>query len=205
MIDLQFLKPVLTTVKTGNNKDSNINLSFDSAAFELFFKQNFKSLCRYYQLRFGFDTDLCKEVVHTGFIKLWENRQSLSADFSVKTYLHKIINNACLDIIKHEKVRLKYQKHYLAVSDSELMQDHAHITDLRQIEAAIDQAVSDLPDQMQKIFKLSRYEGMKYREISAYLNISVKTVETQMGRALLRLKDKLAHYLSFYFLVLLLH
>ena len=59
----------------------------------------------------------------------------------------------------------------------------------------IDKAVSELPEQMRTIFEMSRYDGLKYAQISARLSISVKTVETQMSRALVKLRNKLSNYL----------
>lgn len=62
--------------------------------------------------------------------------------------------------------------------------------------AQIDKAVAELPEQMRRIFELSRYEGLKYNDIANHLNICVKTVETQMSRALVRLRQKLSNYLT---------
>lgn len=62
----------------------------DDAAFEVFFKEHFLPLCTWCQYKFDFELDMAKEAVHSGFIKLWENRHNLSAELSVKSYLYKI-------------------------------------------------------------------------------------------------------------------
>jgi RNA polymerase sigma-70 factor (ECF subfamily) len=67
--------------------------------------------------------------------------------------------------------------------------------DLKQLRDAIDRAIAELPEQMRKIFELNRHDGLKYTEIATRLNLSIKTVETQMSRALLKLRQKLAAFI----------
>jgi RNA polymerase sigma-70 factor (ECF subfamily) len=167
---------------------------FDGAAFEAFFKKHFKELCGFCQYKFDFDIDEARDVVHTGFIKLWENRQNISRDLSVKAYLYKIIINISLDIIKSNKVKYRYIKYW--EQTAELVSDHDYQNiDFKQLEQVIENAIASLPEQMRKIFELSRYEELKYTEIAAQLGISVKTVETQMSRALAKLRKKLSYYM----------
>ena len=170
------------------------NLRFDDAAFETFFKKNFLLFCAYCQYKFGFDLDLAKEVVHTGFIKVWETFKGNSSDLPVKPYLHKIITNNCLDIIKHDKVIHAYKRKVLENKETKSPITDYSSFEFKQLENNISKAIADLPEQMRKIFMLSRYEGMKYSEIAQQLNISIKTVETQMSRALARLRQALSAY-----------
>lgn len=179
-------------------------LKLDNSSFETFFKENFSSLCVYCQYKFGFDLDQAKEVVHTAFIKLWETRDSIAQDLSVKAYLYKIITNVSYDIFRHDKVKQKHEKHVLKNSVFTFNKNDFDKTEFNQLRNDIDKAVSELPDQMRKIFEMSRYEGLKYSEISSKLTISVKTVETQMSRALVKLRQKLSDYLTFYFVVIFL-
>lgn len=186
-----------------DNEPVSRYIPFDEAAFEKFFIQHFCSLCYYCQVKFGFDIDLAKETVHTGFIKLWETRQSLSGDLSVKAYLYKIISNNCLDVLRHNKVKQKYTKYVLELNAESFVPDHSNNPDFKCLAADINKAISELPEQMRKVFELSRYEGLKYAEISAQLHISVKTVETQMSRALIKLRVKLSAYLPLHCLMFL--
>lgn len=188
-----------------NGEQSYNDIKFDDKVFELFFKKYFMQLCAYCQYKFGFDLDLSKEVVHTAFIKLWETRQNISPGLSIKSYLYKIVTNNCLDILKHEKVKLKYEKLIIENTSSNASSSNFENADMKEMAAAIDKAVAELPEQMRRIFELSRYEGLKYNDIAKHLNISVKTVETQMSRALARLRQKLSHYLiSFFILIIIL-
>ena len=184
-----------------NQKGASINLPFDSAAFEVFFKEHYPRLCVYCKFKFGFDIELAEDIINASFIKLWEARQSLAADVSPKSYLYKIVNNSSLNILKHEKVKHQYAQEVLKTTSESREQSSFDSIDLKQLRADIEAAISELPEQMRKIFELSRFEGLKYSEIASRLNISVKTVETQIGRALARLREKLSVYLSFYFIV----
>lgn len=166
----------------------------NDAAFELFFRKYFGELCLYCQCKFGFDPDLAKDAVHTAFVKLWEHRRRLPPDLSARAYFYKIVTHISLDILKHEQVKRKHERHL----QREAAIEHPRETneaDNRELKSAIDKAIAELPDQMRKIFELSRYHGLKYADIASRLNISVKTVETQISRALSRLKGKLTRYL----------
>lgn len=190
-------------VPNGTSESVSKNTGFDSATFEIFFNENFSGLCAYCQYRFGFDIDLAKEAVHSGFIKLWENRETLSANLSVKAYLYTIVSNICLDILRHDKVKQKHEKHVIESALSDYNKNDFDNTEFNELKNNIDKAVSELPEQMRTIFELSRYEGLKYSEIAAELSISIKTVETQMSRALVKLRSKLSWYLTCYLIALI--
>ena len=174
----------------------------DDAAFELFFKQHFASLCTWCQHKYDFDTDIAKEVVHTAFIKLWKNRAALSSEMPVKAFLHKVITNTSLDILRHAIVREKFERFVQQRNENDGLATPQENYDTKKLQADIDSAVSELPGQMRAIFELSRYEGLKYAEIARQLNVSVNTVETQMSRALKKLRIKLAAYLSLFFIIM---
>lgn len=180
------------------------DLLFDDVSFEEFFKKHFMSLCAYCQFKFGLDLQMAKEVVHTGFIKLWDARQQLAAGVSPKSYLYRIITNNVLDILKHQKVRQQYVQFVLQSVPEGTETGGFDQVDVKQLQADINAAVAGLPEQMRRIFEMSRFEGLKYAQIAEQLNISVKTVETQMSRALMKLREKLSSYLSTIIIILIL-
>lgn len=186
--------------------DASIQIiKHDDAAFELFFKQQFASLCHWCRHKYDFDTDIAKEVVHTAFIKLWKNRQSLSAEMPVKAFLHKVISNTSLDILRHAKVRERFERYVQQRHEGDGSATPQEHYDTKKLQTDIDNAISELPEQMRTIFELSRYEGLKYAEIARQLNVSVNTVETQMSRALKKLRIKLAGYLPVYFMIMIIN
>jgi RNA polymerase sigma-70 factor, ECF subfamily len=179
-----------------NNEHLFNDPQFDEAAFDQLFIKYFTPLCAYCQYKFGLDFDLAKDIVQNGFIKLWESRHAISSE---KAYLYKIVTNTCLNVLSQQKVKQRHEKYIVQNTPTSMFTD----VDMKQLGADIDRAVAELPEQMRRIFELSRYEGLKYSEIALRLNISIKTVETQISRALIKLKQKLSHYLTFYFIVLL--
>ena len=177
------------------------DIKFDNAAFEAFFKEYFKPLCAYCEYKFGFDLDLAKETVHTGFIRLWENRKAINPDLSPRAYMYRIVTNVSLDILKHQKVKRQHEKYVIENMPAGGIMYNYNSTDFKELKNNIDKAVFDLPEKMREIFELNRYQGLKYSEIANHLGISVKTVETQMSRAMVKLRQKLAQYLPLFFMV----
>jgi RNA polymerase sigma-70 factor, ECF subfamily len=177
---------------------------FNEASLEKLFNEEYVNLCSYFEYKFRLSHDEAKDAVHAGFVKLWESREALSSYASVKMYLFKIVSNICLDLLKHSKVREKHKKHLVQSTASVSVDSPLENLNAKQLIHDIEDSLANMPDQMRTVFKLSRYEGLKYAEIAAELNISIKTVETQMSRALDRLRKNLSIYLQAYAVVFLL-
>ena len=162
-------------------------------AFENFFKSYYADLCNY---AFGFlkeKTD-AEEVVQDVFFTIWENRQKITIESSLKSYCYKSVRNKCLNIIKHIEIRETHKVH----NEREILNTQNHTPmdyEQEELQQRINTAIEALPEIRQKVFKLSRYEGLKYKEIAEKLNISVKTVEVHMSKALSQLREALADYL----------
>ncbi len=168
-------------------------------AFEQVFNMHYAGLCRYAQ-KYVIDLDNAREIVQGTFVKLWEIKNSLSQDTSVKSYLYKAVQNNCLDYLKHVKISNEYKEDLLRkVMDSGFKSISSPENCLeglieKELEDRIIDAIASLPDSCREIFELSRFKGLKYREIAKELNISIKTVETQISRAIQALHEKLADY-----------
>jgi len=162
----------------------------DKESFELLFKTYYKSLC-FYALKFLDDYDNAEEVVQDVFINVWEKRNRILAPSSVRNYLFGAVRNRSLNMLKHKKVVDQHKMDNLKIQLEQADDDFLHEVDLmNKINAQIDA----LPPRRREIFILSREYGLKYREIADKLNISVKTVETQMGGALKTLRENLKEY-----------
>ncbi|MBD0367082.1 MAG: RNA polymerase sigma-70 factor [Flavisolibacter sp.] len=196
---LELLAPAASNMSTADD------IQFNEATLEVLFKEHFKPLCAYCQYKFGFELDVAKEAVHTGFIRLWENRDTISSDLSLKAYLYKVVTNISLDMLKHEKVKQQHLKYVSQNTSAGSLSTGFNDSERKELAADIEKAVSELPGEMRRIFELSRYEGLKYAEIAAHLNISVKTVETQMSRALVKLRKSLSHYIALFLITILFH
>ncbi len=165
----------------------------DEKIFEQVFKTHFKNL-HAYAFTILKDEMVAEELVQNVFYKIWERPKKLSINGSIAAYLYRAVHNESLNHLKHLKVRSKYQLH--AVHQMKNESDSASKKILfKELESKLYRALQELPEQCRTIFQLSRFEELKYREIADRLNISPKTVENQMGKALKLLRMKLIDFL----------
>lgn len=163
-----------------------------SIVFEQVFKEHFKSL-HAYACSILKDEDSAEEVVQNVFYKLWEKKERINTLDSIPAYLYRSVYNESLNMIKHNKVRSEYQAHAGYRTDNS--DNTADQTNLKELEVRLTKAMNELPEQCRTIFQMSRFEELKYREIADKLNLSVKTIENQMGKALKLMRQKLSDYL----------
>lgn len=165
----------------------------DKQSFELLFKSHYAPLCSFAN-NYIKDKDDCEEIVQTFFLKLWERKSEIDINTSIKNYMFSSVRNSCLNYIKHQKIKASYQTEILYTNNlnDNIYENFLEVDLIHKIEKII----AELPDKRREIFILSREQGLKYREIADKLQISIKTVETQMGHALKDLRDKLKDYQS---------
>ena len=171
---------------------------YDDNAFEELFKAHFGALHSYASVMLYHDS-YAEEIVQNVFVRIWEKRDLLDVQISVKAYLYKCVHNDCLNYIKHKKIKTKYQDHaaFIMNDQSENTSDKLILTELQE---RLQVALNQLPEQCRTIFQMSRFEDLKYREIAEELGISIKTVENQMGKALKILRIKLVDFLPIFLL-----
>jgi len=169
------------------------------SAFEMLFKTYYQSLCKY-AYSFLNDKDEAEEVVQAAFINVWDKRQAIEIQTSIKSYLYRMVRNSCLNVIKHQKVKKQHAAYEMAGGEP----SHEGVSQSvisSELEQKIYEAMKALPEQCRLVFQLSRFEELKYAEIADQMDISVKTVENQMGKALkimrIQLKDYLPLFLIF--------
>ena len=165
----------------------------DVTAFEMLFRTYYQPLC-HYAYSFLQDKEDAEEIVQSTFLMVWEKRDTLAIRTSVKPYLYAMVRNACLNVLKHEKIKQKHAGEELAVADRSC-DSVSQIVASNELEYKIKAALEALPEQCRTVFKLSRFEELKYAEIAEQLNISVKTVENHMGKALKIMREQLKDYL----------
>lgn len=148
------------------------------------------------------DPDVAHEMVQDTFMILWEKRQTLNDETYLQSYLYKITRNNCLNYLKHLKVQEKYRqftksrKIELELNSAALQNSSAEKILSEELEEKINEAIDSLPPKCKQIFKLSRFEEKKYREIAEELNLSVKTVENQILKALKVLRKHLSEFIG---------
>jgi RNA polymerase sigma-70 factor, ECF subfamily len=169
--------------------------------YEDMFRTYFTSLC-YFARKYITDLDTCKEIVHTVFVNVWEKRDEFDFDKQAKSYLFTAVYNRCMNHLRDQKKFIDNESEDLTLirDENSLPGDYIEAAEL---ETQIWKIINALPDGCKKVFILNRFEGKKYAEIANELGISVKTVETQMSKALKTLRDHLIGYIHFLIFILI--
>lgn len=166
------------------------------SAFEAFFRSHYGAMCRFAE-GFTHDADDAEEVVQQCFVKLWEGREDIKISTSPKAYLYQMIRNACLNQKKHIQIREDYK----VFNEEERSVPEEENSSTDGLKEKLHEAIRQMPPQRRKIFELSRFEGLTYKEIAAHLDISPKTVENHMGSAMKELRVALKGYLHISFVI----
>jgi RNA polymerase sigma-70 factor (ECF subfamily) len=159
--------------------------------FEKLFRNHHKAL---HNLAFNLvrDSDAAKDIVQEVFAKLWQNRKRLEFGEQIRHYLFKATSHTALNYLRTSRKFIPAEnEHFLHLLASPGLDDMQY----QELELRVRAAIDKLPPKCKLIYLLSRQEGLKYQEIADTLDISVKTVENQMGIALEKLRDDLRTYL----------
>lgn len=161
--------------------------------FETLFRQHNFQLCNlaYNLLR---DRDAAKDVVQEVFLKLWKNKETVVMGDQIKHYLFRATVHTAMNHLRSLKkiVRMDDDDALLNVAAA----SDRHEVGFKELELRVREAIDRLPTKCRTIYILSRHEGLKYQEIADTLNLSVKTVENQMGIALEKLRGDLKPFLT---------
>lgn len=131
-----------------------------------------------------------KEVLQDVFLKLWDNRTKLAETTNLNAYLFTLTRNRCIDLIRRERLMLQFradkQEEYRRLSENFDALSDPILDDIfaMEIQSEVNRAIGSLPEQCRKVFILSRTNGLKNKEISESLELSEKTVESHLTKAL---------------------
>lgn len=168
-----------------------------SSVVERYFQSHFEGLYRY-AFNILKNNDDAKDAVQAVFVKLWEKRTTINEQQSVQAYLYTSVYHYCLNVKRNEKVRTAY------VQNNQVIQQPFNDTLIsRENIKMITDALESLPPQCKLIFFKSRFGKMKYAEIAMEMDISIKTVEAQVGKALKILREKLSEVMVLFILFLI--
>ena len=163
-------------------------------AFELVFKKYYSSLCVYAK-KYSQNDKIAEEIVSRFFFTFYQKRETLNIETSLRSYLYRSVRNTALNYLR-ENARMTVGSEEESILKGITYSDSVHETLIgKELEETINKAIDNLPDQCKSIFVKSRFEGKKYKEIATELNISINTVETQMSRALQKLRKDLQEYM----------
>jgi RNA polymerase sigma-70 factor (ECF subfamily) len=172
----------------------------DKKTYEQLFLDNYKNLVLYAK-KFVMETETARDLVQDVFIYLWDKREKLNIDKSLSSYLFRAVHNACINYLKREATKENYIKQFLinlneGAYKTSASEDAYELVVHKDLSERIEWIIETLPEQCRNIFRMSRFRGMKNKEIAEIYSISPRTVETQIYRALKVLKENLKPYLS---------
>ncbi len=160
--------------------------------YELLFREFYQPLLSYAVSILKSEAE-AEEIVQDIFFVLWKNKNTIEIHTSFSAYLYKAVYNNCLQFLKKEKRKWNYQQDqrnwnfYESLNPGEILQ-------YKELYKKINRVVEELPENCKTIFKLNRFQGLKYSEIAKKLEISIKTVEANMTKALKYLKRHIDEY-----------
>ena len=181
--------------------DRHPHTALDQKGLEELFKAHFAFLCNFAR-QYVHDDDVAQDICQGVFSRLWEKREEMDPNQSIKSYLFTSVKNRCLNYIRdHRKYRSRILD--LDCGDIDFGQDDHDLFAVEELRQRIEETLNSLPDKCRQVFELSRYRQMKYSEIAEEMNIAQKTVEAHMSKALKTLKEALKDYGLFVLWILL--
>ncbi len=139
-------------------------------------------------------------AVQNVFLKVWEKRKNLDQISNINGYLYTMTKNACLDFLKHQKVKNTFSNNYykerIAIQNQFINDEAASLILETELEEQINNALEALPEKCKKVFLKSRFEGLKHKEIADKLHISKRTVDNHISNALQHMRLYLKEYIT---------
>lgn len=163
----------------------------DDDAFAAIFREHYSWLVLA-AARLLADRSLAEEVVQDVMLELWRRREELVLAGPLRAYLHQSTRNRALNHLRHGRT-VRQSEPYVRPPTAAPRPD-ARVSS-RELQAAMAEALAELSPPQREVFELSRRDGLTYPEIASALDISVKTVEARMGRALRHLRERLSAWL----------
>ena len=179
---------------------NRIKLGEEDAFYELY--SEFYVGLYVHAKRFLISRESSEDVVQDVFLRLWERRECLDIRESIGHYLFQTVRNSCLNQLKHLNVVQKFE---LTITDQyQQAGDYFSITQengqsiclAHELENRLNTAIEELPEQCRIIFRMSRFERLKNREIADKRGVTINTVQKQISIALEKLREALYPYLK---------
>lgn len=179
-------------------------VEINTAVLNILFQSHYDELCRY-AFSILKDQDAAEDVVQKLFIKLWEKRSSIGEIENIRSYLFRSAFNMSLNEQKKMQRMPKREEDMIQHNSLQSSDNTNNLLESKELQARIDEAMMILPEKCREVFHLSRNEQLSYKEIAEQMNISPKTVENQVGKALKIMREELKDYLPVLLLTLILN
>lgn len=147
------------------------------------------------------DEDASRDTVQEVFTRIWEKREKLQDDTRIKSYLYMAVRNQAINVLRKEErvqwVNEEQEMEAMAPREESTMKK----VEEKDLQSRLQKALDAIPPKCRQVFELSRFEGMSYQQIAEAMEISIKTVENQMSKALQIMRKELLPYLKFLILL----
>ncbi|NER13874.1 RNA polymerase sigma-70 factor [Leptobacterium flavescens] len=171
----------------------------DSKAFETLYKLYYNRLLHLAKSYVGNSED-AEEIVQDALLKVWKKKKKITTN--INGYLYKITRNSCLDHLRKNKTRIglydNFDQKDTWINYISLKDNAASLLIEQELEKQITEAIELLPEKCRRVFIKSRIEGLKQKDISEDLNISINTVENHIAKALKHMRLHLREFLSLF-------
>lgn len=157
----------------------------EEQVFSTIYEEHYTAVRNFVYYKNG-DLDKAEDVAQEAFIKVWNNCKEVIYT-TVKSYLYTIANRIFLNIVRHEKVKLNFNKAHTPQQQSETPE---YLAIQKEFKEKLEQAIENLSEKNRTVFLLNRIDEKKFKEIAVLLDISVKTVEKRMSDSLKQLKNE---------------
>ncbi len=157
----------------------------EEKVYEGIFQTNSKTIFNHIFYKYG-NEEKAHDAVQEAFMKLWENCAKVPPA-KAKSFLYTVANNLYLNVLKAEKVRLKYADKSLKTTN----ENPEFIMEENQFKEKLDVALNSLPENQRATFLMNRIDGLKYAEIAQLEEVSIKAIEKRMHLALKSLREKI--------------
>ncbi len=172
-------------VKTTRLKTESSSNVCDETVFNAVFTANSRTVFNFIYYKFG-NEEKSHDAVQEAFVKLWENCAKVTPE-KAKSYLYTVANNLYLNVIKAEKVRMKYADKSLKSTN----ESPEFLMEENEFKEKLENALNNLPENQRITFLLNRIDGKKYAEIAEMEGVSVKAIEKRMHLALKTLREQI--------------
>lgn len=176
----------MRSIKTGTDLYDVINEN-QVSVFTSFYTQFFQKLLLTSD-KYVEDVFVAEEIVQDVFLKIWESPEGLNEIKSINSYLYRSVINASINYLNRQK---NIEKHHLKIAANYSEESMIELDEENELIVLINNEIEKLPTQCKKVFKLSRFEQLKYKEIASLLDISERTVENHISNALKTLRNEL--------------
>lgn len=163
--------------------------SGDEQAFKEMFGLYYASLCNFSN-SYVKSMDAARDIVQEVYVNIWENRENLYIKQSLKSYLYQAVRNRSINYLEKRDQLQKFKMELSILKNERTEKDEDEMINDDLIDR-IWEAVEELPERRKSVFILYRKHGLSYEEIGEVMDISTKTVENQLSKALKHLREKL--------------